>query len=112
VTPDGFRRLALALPEVVENAHHGHPDFRVRNKVFATLGWPDAAWGVIKLRPEEQEVLVQAAPGIFEPVPGGWGLQGNTKVHLEAADDDAVRGALTSAWRRAAPKTLAARLGD
>jgi hypothetical protein len=40
MTPDEFRRLALALPEAVESEHMGHPDFRVRKKIFATLCRP------------------------------------------------------------------------
>lgn len=109
MTADDFRRIALSLPEAAEIAHHGHPDFRVRGRVFATLGWPDDGWGVVKLRVEEQEVLVQAEPAVFEPVPGGWGLRGNTKVRLASAAEATVRGALTSAWRAAAPKALATR---
>jgi hypothetical protein len=31
------RRLALALPEAVEQDHHGRPSFRVAGKIFATL---------------------------------------------------------------------------
>jgi hypothetical protein len=38
VTADHFRNLALGLPEACESAHMGHPDFRIRGKVFATLG--------------------------------------------------------------------------
>jgi hypothetical protein len=38
----------------------GHADFRFRNEIFATLGWLDATFGVIKLTPEEQAILVQA----------------------------------------------------
>ena len=108
MTPEDFRRIALALPEAVEDAHHGHPDFRIRGKVFATLGWPDDGWGVVMLRPEDQEVLVEAEPAIFEAVPGTWGLRGSTKVRLAAADEKAVRGALAAAWLKLAPKKLAA----
>ena len=35
-----FRALALELPGVIEAAHQGHADFRVRGKIFATLGYP------------------------------------------------------------------------
>ena len=111
MTPDEFRDLALRLPEVVERQHQGHPDFRLRGKVFATLGWPDAAWAVVKLPPEEQEMRVAAEPGVFEPVPGAWGRRGSTKVRLAAADESAVRGALRAAWRNVAPKRLAAEHG-
>ena len=30
------------MPEATEGAHMGHPDFRVRGKIFATLGYPFA----------------------------------------------------------------------
>jgi hypothetical protein len=42
MTADGFRRLALGFPETSESAHMAHPDYRVRGKIFATLGYPDA----------------------------------------------------------------------
>jgi hypothetical protein len=38
MTVDDFCRLALALPEATEAAHMAHPDFRVRNKIFAPCG--------------------------------------------------------------------------
>jgi len=47
LTLDGFRRLALSLPGVVENAHMGHPDFRVGGRIFATLCAPDPEWGMV-----------------------------------------------------------------
>lgn len=48
MTAAEFRILALSLPEATEAAHVGHPDFRIRGKIFATLG-PDEAWGMVKL---------------------------------------------------------------
>jgi hypothetical protein len=44
MTAAEFRSLALSLPEVSEEAHMDHPDFRVGGKIFATLG-PDETWG-------------------------------------------------------------------
>ncbi len=46
MTADEFRKLALELPEASESAHMDHPDFRVRDKIFATLG-PDEDWGMV-----------------------------------------------------------------
>ena len=43
MTSAGFRKLALALPDVEERAHMGHPDFRVGGRAFATMGYPRAA---------------------------------------------------------------------
>ena len=54
MTPDSFRKLALTLPEALEVGHMGHPDFRVGGKIFATLGYPDARWAMVKLTPEQQ----------------------------------------------------------
>ncbi len=53
MTAKQFRRLALGFPEATENEHMGHPDFRVRGRIFATLG-PDEDWGMVKLTPEQQ----------------------------------------------------------
>jgi len=106
LTVDGFRRLALSLPEASESAHMGHPDFRVRGKIFATIGWPDRGWAMVKLTPEQQAAFVEAEPAVFTPVKGGWGRQGATTVHLRAAKTAAVRHALFEAWRNAAPRRL------
>jgi hypothetical protein len=102
-----FRRVALGLPEVVEGAHQGHADFRVGKRIFATLGYPDDDWGMVKLTPEQQSVLVEAEPENFRPVPGGWGRQGNTNVRLEKADPVTLQSALTMAWQNIAPKPRA-----
>jgi hypothetical protein len=104
-----FRRIALSLPGVVESSHMGKPDFRVGKRVFATLGYPDDAWGMVKLAPEEQQVVVEAAPDIFRPVPGGWGKRGATNVRLASADDTSMTSALALAWKRIAPKSLVKR---
>src|SRR6185436_13800003 len=102
------RRLALSLPEAVESAHMGHPDFRVRGKIFATLGFPDAAWGMVKLTPEQQAAFVESMPGVFQPVKGGWGRGGATNVRLRAATARALLPALVTAWRNVAPARLVA----
>jgi hypothetical protein len=110
VTAREFRRLALSLPQVTEAAHMGHPDFRVAGRIFATLGYPGAGWGMVGLTPEQQEFFVRAAPAAFTPVKGGWGRAGSTNVRLPKATKAAVREALITAWRNRAPKRLAAEL--
>jgi hypothetical protein len=110
MTAAEFRRLALSLPETQESSHMGHPDFRVRGKIFATLGYPDAAWGMVNLTPEQQQILVRAEPSVFVPVKGAWGRQGSTTVRLAGAGKVTVRGALLQAWRKKAPKSLANRI--
>jgi hypothetical protein len=111
VTSEDFRRVALGFPEATESAHMGHPDFRVRGKIFATL-WPDDGWGMVKLTPEQQEMFVEAEPDVFEPVKGAWGRKGCTSVRLEAASAGTLRSAILTAWLRTAPKRLAEQFGE
>jgi hypothetical protein len=106
MTPADFRRLALALPEAVESAHMNHPDFRVGGKIFATLGYPEEGWGMVKLTPAQQAEYVAAEPHIFVPVKGAWGKRGCTSVDLELATPKTLRQALRDAWRNIAPKRL------
>jgi len=87
----------------------GHPDFRVGGRVFATLGYPDEAWGMVQLAPEQQEALVAAEPEVFRPVKGGWGLRGATNVCLRPAKTKSVRLALAAACRNIAARTRPAK---
>ena len=104
MTNEDLRRLALALPETEEKSHFDKADFRVRNKIFASL--KDEATGVIKLSPEEQSVMAEAEPEVFQALPGGWGHKGWTKVILAKADEITLRSALQTAWRNVAPPSL------
>jgi hypothetical protein len=106
MTAGDFRKLALSFPEAIESAHMHHPDFRVRGKIFATLGYPDKDWAVVKLTPDEQKRFIQSDPKVFQPVKGAWGRRGNANVYLPAAKIDIVREAVTAAWRNTAPKRL------
>ncbi len=94
-----FRKAALKLPDTMEGAHMGHADFRVGGKIFATLGYPDDTYGMVKLTPEQQEILVAAEPDMFAPVPGGWGKRGATRVILADLDATTLTSALEMAWR-------------
>jgi hypothetical protein len=108
VTADAFRRLALSLPEATEGSHMGHADFRVRGKVFATLGYPDATKAVVRINSAQQDMLSRAEPEAFTPVPGGWGSRGATIITLRKAKKAATLDALSMAWKNNAPKSLLA----
>ena len=80
--------------------------------MFASLGYPGKEWGVVKLTPEQQQMLVGAEPKVFEAVNGTWGLRGNTKVRLAEADATTLRSALGMAFANVtAPSPRAARKG-
>jgi hypothetical protein len=101
---EDFRRLALALPEAEEKSHFEHPDFRLRDKIFASL--KNARIAVVKLTLEQQDVMATAEPEVFSAVSGGWGAKGWTEIYLEFADEAALQSALRAAWRNVAPKNM------
>jgi hypothetical protein len=98
-----FRRIALGMKGAIEGAHMGHPDFRVNNRIFATLRHRDTL-GMVVLAPDEQQRFIQDYPDAFEPERGAWGRSGCTRVQLSGVDEDALGEAMTLAWRTAASR--------
>ena len=104
MTANDFRRIVLGMDGAIERSHMDHPDFRVGNRIFATLTH-DERLGMVSLPPGEvQQEFIRAYPSAFSMVNGTWGLQGATRVHLESAEEDAVGEAVTVAWRHAVAK--------
>ena len=79
---DEFREIALSFPEAVEAGHFDHPDFRVGGKIFATLGWPDESWGVVKLTPDQQQEIIARDPVILPP---------DFELHIQLAQSEVRR---------------------
>lgn len=94
-----FRRIALSLEGAQESSHMGNPDFRIGNRIFATLAAAKQGYGNLMLAPEQQAAFVEELPEVFIPVKGGWGLGGATHVVLALANEDLLRGALQAAWK-------------
>lgn len=97
LTAAKFRTLALALPDVVEGSHQGHPDFRANGRVLASLH-PDGLRAMVRVATPQQRALVAAAPAVFAPASGTWGRAGCTMLVLALADAATVRQALQDAW--------------
>src|ERR1700733_3745813 len=112
MSPNDFRLTALQLPGVIEGSHQGHADFRVGKKIFATLGYPDRDWGMVKLTPAQQAALVRTEPAVFVPAKGAWGRRGSTTVRLETVDEVTLTSAIVAAWRNVAPKRLSDQFGS
>ena len=87
----------------IESAHMGHPDFRVKGRIFATLHGDNKS-GMVKLTPEQQREIIREHPRIFAPENGAWGSSGCTRVRLETADEDALGKAMTLAWQNTRTK--------
>jgi hypothetical protein len=99
------RRLALALPEAVEQDHHGRPSFRVAGRIFATL-WDDGHMNVML---DEPGILtaVQQMPEVCAEV--WWGKRlAAARVTLERVDAARLSELLADAWEQRAPRRLSA----
>jgi hypothetical protein len=103
VSADEARALALALPEAVEQDHHGRPSFRVGGKIFATL-WNE---GRMNLMVDEGGIrtAIDAAPEACEEV--WWGKRlAAVGVALARVERDHLDELLEDAWEQKAPKRL------
>ena len=104
------RRFALSLPEVTEEPHFDYASFRVKGKIFATVP-PEEKFLHVFVDGEELELMPTVRPNAYEKL--FWGKRvAYLRVTLAAAKADEVKALLRSAWRRRAPKKLAAALGD
>jgi hypothetical protein len=101
MTAEQFRKLVLSVPDTEEHAHHHHPDFRLRGKIFATLGFPDQTRAMVKLTPEQQAEFMHDHPDLFSPCAGAWGRQGSTSVCLPKATVAVMQLALKAAAQNA-----------
>ena len=103
MTPNDFRRIALAMNGAVEGSHMAHPDFRANGRIFATI-YPDNERGMVQLTPGEQQAFMRDHPGVFEPASGAWGRGGSTTVQLARIDAETLGDAMTLAWQATAKK--------
>lgn len=94
-----FRRIALSLEGTEEGSHMGAVDFRVGERIFATLASVKQGYGNLMLTPEQQAAFVEELPDVFLPVHGGWGRNGATHVRLAVVSEEVLEGALRTAWK-------------
>ena len=103
------RELVAGLEDTQEGAHHGHPDFRVARKIFATLNEAEDH-AALRIGQIEARALAERSPRVFRLVsdrePAAW-----VSVLLEAVDADEFEDLVEAAWslrrsetRQAAPR--------
>jgi hypothetical protein len=101
VTPAQVRELVARLPGALEGAHHGHPDFRVQKKIFATLSESEDRCAV-RLTHVEARALAASHPTTVRVVsdrePIGW-----VSILLDAIGPDELADLLEEAWKLRAP---------
>lgn len=103
ITAETARRLALSLPDVVEQDHHGRPSWRVAGRILATLWSPqelNVMAGADRIR-----AAVAEQPDVCRPIRWG-GRLAAVCVALERAEEELLEDLLDHAWRRAAPTGL------
>jgi hypothetical protein len=97
ISTEQARALALALPEAVEQDHHGRPSFRVRGKIFATLWTPEQ----MNVMLEKDGILTAVAehPDACSQV--FWGKRlAAVRVQLPDASPQLLGDLLADAWER------------
>ncbi len=96
ITAQRVRELVGALADAQEGAHHGHPDFRVNEKIFATLTEAEDR-AALRLTSVEARAFAERAPDVFRLVsdrePVTW-----VSVLLAAADEPEFADLLEEAW--------------
>jgi hypothetical protein len=103
VSYEQARELALALPEAVEQDHHGRPSFRVAGKIFATQ-WDTDHMNVM-LDGGGIRTAIHREPETCEEV--WWGKRlAAVRVNLRRADAEMLSSLLADAWETKAPKRL------
>ena len=108
-TFDDVRRIALSLPEAEERITWDVDiTFRVRDKIFA-MGGPDGTHASIKASIDRQAELIDLDPDTFASS-AYVGRFGWVTVNLARVDEPLLEDMLREAWRRTAPKKLAATL--
>lgn len=90
-----LRTCAMTLPGVSEKVILDRISFMVRGTTFATEGWPEDGWAVVKLSPADQKRL--AASIAIKPEPER-GAAGVTLIRLQGVGDALLQEVLTAAW--------------
>ena len=101
LTADDARRLALELPNSVEQDHHGRPSFRVGGRIFATL-WDEDHMNVML---DEAGILTatQTHADVCREV--WWGKRlAAVRVDLPSADRAFLADLLADAWEHKASR--------
>ena len=99
------RRLALALPGVVEGTSYRTPAFRVGGKFFFRLR-EDGESLAVRIDFDTREALLQANPRAFF-ITDHYVAYPAMCVHLSAVRPAELKALLEQSWRQVAPKRLA-----
>jgi hypothetical protein len=106
ITGEDVRKFALSFEETTEAPHFERTSFRVKNKIFLTMGKEETEI-CLMLRPVDQSVFCDADPDNIYPVPNAWGKKGATYMELKKVKKSLYKDAITCAYCKTAPAKLA-----
>lgn len=96
VSAGQVREMVAALADTQEGVHHGHPDFRVARKIFATLNESEDH-AALRIGQIEARALAARSPSVFRLVsdrePAAW-----VSILLSEADQNEFEDLLEAAW--------------
>ena len=106
-TEDDVRRISLTLPETSEKTAWGMPTFRVRNKIFASIGGDDGVLGYA-IDKNERQGLIASDPSTYFLKSGHDDNFNFARARLDRLDESELTELLTDAWLFIAPARLRA----
>src|SRR5215471_150036 len=96
ITAHRVREMVAGLADAQEGAHHGHPDFRVNKKIFATLTETEDRAN-LRLTTIEARALAERTPEVYRVIsdrePVTW-----LAVLLAGVDEAEFDDLLEEAW--------------
>jgi predicted DNA-binding protein (MmcQ/YjbR family) len=96
VSASRVREMVAALDGTQESMHHGHPDFRVARKIFATLNEREDH-AALRIGQIEARALAARSPSVFRLVsdrePASW-----VSILLSDVDPEEFEDLLEAAW--------------
>lgn len=98
IDSDEVRAAVARLAGTEERSHHGHPDFRVGGRIFATL-WPAQNRSVLRLTQEDAEGIANLEPETFRLVSSKRGPYAWLNVDLARITAPQFERLLQEAWR-------------
>ncbi|MDQ6673356.1 MAG: MmcQ/YjbR family DNA-binding protein [Chloroflexota bacterium] len=97
MTAAKVRELVAGLPGAEESAHHGHPDFRVKKKIFATLSESEDR-AALRLTQLEARDLASSQPAVFRLI-SDREPYAYVSVLLDAVAEDELADLIERAWQ-------------
>ncbi|HVJ55040.1 MAG TPA: MmcQ/YjbR family DNA-binding protein [Aliidongia sp.] len=101
---EAVRRIALALPGVVEGTSYGTPAFRVGGKFLSRLH-QDGNSLVVRIGMDEREMLMAADPETYY-ITDHYRDYPSMLVRIDKVAAESLHRLLEQSWRAIAPKRL------